>query len=492
MVLTDGEVTNTDAVLALAARYAGEARIFTFGIGAGASHHLVRGLARAGGGGAEFIYPGERIEQKVVRQFRRLLSPALEKVTLEWLGGEVTQAPSSLSPIFPGGRLLVYGLVKGRRPTTVRLSAIGPSGPLSTEVPLDTVRPVAGRTVATLAARARIRELEEGREWLETRGSLQTDRKRSPVAAEIVDLSVRYGIVSRLTSFVAVERRDTPVHGERKLRRIPVALTAGWGGLDHRVEFSALPTRLRAHIDETVAASDPNASGPHLWAEPRPSFRDVARDFAALRALAETAAESRRRRVRAARRRPAGLDALVALQAADGSWDLTPRLAAIVGRCRTSRRRSPERQAIRRRLAAPGRPRSRSSGSSAMRPPSRTSGGCSRPRRANGSIEPRRPSRMDRRGSTRPGDICRLERRTGTGVDRAVRRARDAGTRSASTRPVPSAPRAGRRRAVPRGGTARRRAGRPAPRTAARRRASRRSRGPVPDRSPPAGGAVPR
>ena len=156
VVLTDGEVTNTDAVLALAARHAGEARIFTFGIGAGASHHLVRGLARAGGGCAEFIYPGERVEQKVVRQFGRLLSPALEKVTLEWLGGEVTQAPSSLPPIFAGGRLLVYGLVKGRRPTAVRLSAIGPSGPLSMEVPLDTVRPVAGRTVATLAARARI------------------------------------------------------------------------------------------------------------------------------------------------------------------------------------------------------------------------------------------------------------------------------------------------------------------------------------------------
>jgi Ca-activated chloride channel family protein len=37
VVLTDGEVTNTDAVLALASRYAAHARIFTFGIGAGAT-----------------------------------------------------------------------------------------------------------------------------------------------------------------------------------------------------------------------------------------------------------------------------------------------------------------------------------------------------------------------------------------------------------------------------------------------------------------------
>jgi Mg-chelatase subunit ChlD len=46
VVLTDGEVTNTDAVLSLAKSHAAHARIFTFGIGAGASHHLVNGLAR--------------------------------------------------------------------------------------------------------------------------------------------------------------------------------------------------------------------------------------------------------------------------------------------------------------------------------------------------------------------------------------------------------------------------------------------------------------
>ena len=48
VILTDGQVTNTDGVLALAKAHASTARIFTFGIGAGASHHLVRGLARAG------------------------------------------------------------------------------------------------------------------------------------------------------------------------------------------------------------------------------------------------------------------------------------------------------------------------------------------------------------------------------------------------------------------------------------------------------------
>ena len=40
-------------------------RCFTFGIGSGASSHLVEGLARAGNGTAEFVKEGERMQPKV-------------------------------------------------------------------------------------------------------------------------------------------------------------------------------------------------------------------------------------------------------------------------------------------------------------------------------------------------------------------------------------------------------------------------------------------
>ncbi len=336
VILTDGQVTNTDAVIELVRQHAHDTRIFTFGIGAGASHHLVRGLARAGGGSAEFIHPGERIEPKVLRQFTRLLSPAMTDIRVEWTGGAVTQAPSDLTAVFAGGRLMVYGFVKGGRPAKALLTAMSRSGPLSFDVPIDQTMAASGRTVATLAARARIRELEEGGNWSSRRGSQQVGRKTDAARNEIIALSIRYGLISRETSFVAIERRDTPVMGDVKLRRVPIALTSGWGGLWDAPASARIGSLGRSRpemvdgLRRGIAPTGSRLLGGFLGygATVDLSLGEGRMDVPETAALTATAIYRRRPRRDVA---PDGMRTLIMLQAADGSWELTRPLATIVG-----------------------------------------------------------------------------------------------------------------------------------------------------------------
>ncbi len=235
VLLTDGEVTDEAAVAALAARHRGHARVFTFGIGFGASEFLVRAVARAAGGEAEMIHPGERVGPKVLRQFARLSRAGVRDLRVEWEGCTPSLlAPAAPPAVFDGEAVTLYARFETTRPVAAVLSGTVGGRPVRWSVAVDPAGAPEGTLLATLAARAAIRDLEEGAGGPrgEGGGSAQEERRRGRVRNAVVDLATAYGLASTCTSFVAVERRETTAGaGGSELRRIPVALTHGWGGV---------------------------------------------------------------------------------------------------------------------------------------------------------------------------------------------------------------------------------------------------------------------
>ncbi|KAG8671911.1 hypothetical protein FPOAC2_05271 [Fusarium poae] len=85
-LLTDGEIWDQDALFKLindeVAQSKGTARVFSLGIGSGASTSLIEGVARAGNGFSQTVADYEKMDKKVVRMLRGALFPHITDYSL--------------------------------------------------------------------------------------------------------------------------------------------------------------------------------------------------------------------------------------------------------------------------------------------------------------------------------------------------------------------------------------------------------------------------
>ncbi len=228
ILITDGQVGNESEVLTLAKSHP-ETRVFTVGIGFGPNEYLTKRLAALTGGATESVSPGERIEPKVLRLFKKAMSIPTT-LDIDW-GAAVEQAPArpvahddeplSLFARLPAGAPL---------PATVTVTSGRPPYLGTWTVPV-TPLPAGDAAMPLLWARARISDLEEG--VTREAGSRQSERRGRSVQEQIVALSKQYGVLSRSTSFITVEYRTDAEKstGEVELREVPGMLTRGWGGI---------------------------------------------------------------------------------------------------------------------------------------------------------------------------------------------------------------------------------------------------------------------
>jgi Ca-activated chloride channel family protein len=217
--LTDGLPTvgtrNPDEILANVKK-AGDARIFSFGIGSDVNTQLLDQIAEGTRAFSQYVLENEDLEVKVSNFYTRIKEPVLTNVRLELGGGVRTSKlyPAQLPDLFKGDQLVLTG----------RYS-------------VDAVRGVAdpGREIeAKLTGTAKGREQTftykvkfddssndyVARLWATRRVGFLLDEIRihgetTELRDEATDLARRYGIVTPYTAYLIVEDEDR--------RRVPLA-----------------------------------------------------------------------------------------------------------------------------------------------------------------------------------------------------------------------------------------------------------------------------
>jgi Ca-activated chloride channel family protein len=203
LFMTDGTATvgerDPAAIAARASRLRGDARIFTFGLGADLNVGLMEQLAIEGRGTAHFVRPDENVERVVQLVATRLRTPLLTDVRIT-MDGDVR-----LSRMYPTGALDVFA---GQ--DLVVLARYDGSGSANVVVRGR----AAGREVRWSTLRNFPREERENafvpRLWATQRiGWLATEKRRNGGSSEIDDeirtLGERFGIPTEFTSYLVLE-----------------------------------------------------------------------------------------------------------------------------------------------------------------------------------------------------------------------------------------------------------------------------------------------
>jgi len=198
IVMTDGYVDVEAEAYALVRENIGRANLFAFGIGKAVNRELIERLARAGRT-EPVVVDNEKRAAAAAGELRKMIeSPVLASVRVEFNGGGVINAPDVLAqrPMVMAGK---WPAEIDPAAQVIRISGQTGAGPWSAEINASDGVTLEGQGQGTLALLWAREELNE----LEDLHALRVDAEKQKAA--IVDLGLKYNLLTPFTSFVAVD-----------------------------------------------------------------------------------------------------------------------------------------------------------------------------------------------------------------------------------------------------------------------------------------------
>jgi Ca-activated chloride channel homolog len=221
ILLTDGDLGNEEQIFAALRLHLGGARLYTVAIGSAPNFFLASKMAQFGRGTFTHIADIAEIREQMGRLLETLESPVLTDVKLSFEGVEVAEVyPQRPPDLFLHQPLLLYGRISHGHTGCVHLTARAGDQPYEASFTLDASTASFHPGITTLWARQRVEDLMD-------RWRLSDEDSRPGIRSTLIAHAIRYRLVTRFTSLVAVEEVVANTSGTSTTVAVPTELPAG-------------------------------------------------------------------------------------------------------------------------------------------------------------------------------------------------------------------------------------------------------------------------
>ncbi len=215
--ITDGAVGFENSVIEAVTRRLRGARLFTVGIGSAPNQWFMRKVAEAGRGSSHFIASIADVQSTMTALLHKLENPALTDINIVFDDISSDFVPNPIPDLYAGEPVIIATRL-GANATQLNLS--GRWGDELWEVQTDlTTAPMVETGLSTLWARRKITALEDRQRLMEDPEFYKAD---------ILQLALTHQLLSRYTSFIAVEENPVrPSNMALNKKNVPNLMPAG-------------------------------------------------------------------------------------------------------------------------------------------------------------------------------------------------------------------------------------------------------------------------
>ncbi len=219
VIATDGYVSVEKETFDLIRENLGQANFFAFGIGSSVNRYIIEGMAHVGMG-EPFILTNQGEAEKSARKFRNYISsPVLTNIRMKYPGFNVYDViPQNIPDVLAERPIVVIGKYKGIASGKIELNGQTGTENYSKSISLSLSKPFENnKALKYLWARQKIMLLDDYNNINNTQELID----------EILQLGLKYNLLTNYTSFVAVDSEIRNSGGNVTLVKQPLPLPKG-------------------------------------------------------------------------------------------------------------------------------------------------------------------------------------------------------------------------------------------------------------------------